>query len=584
MIATTSAASRPLERSLGVATWVVIALGAALRCVSYVRRDILWLDEAATARNIVERSLSELLTVPLDYGQAAPKGFLLLEWLITRVFGTSDLAFRFVPFASSIVSLFLFAAIARRLLTPSGMLAALLFFSVGYWFLVYASDLHPYGLDLALSLAALLLTIDLRRLGLPRKRVWATAAFGAIAVWFSNGALLTEFGVGVALGAIAWREHGWQTALERLWPIAALWGVSAAGSVWVSLHSMLPAANEFFHWAWQDGMVPVLRSRAAFRWLWDAWRTQLSLFHGWAIENPVWTSLYVALALIGFVSLVMRRTAEAILAASVVAAYVVVSMAKQYPYDARYLLASMAIFVLGIGESIGVLAGAAWNRARAVPQALALLLSVPPVYRVAAYPPPYQWTVTGSYMTQIRERWQPGDVIYATYGRSLEVLYSAPRFGLREHDYVIGPCDFSDPRVTLRAADALRGRRRAWVIVGTGRYFPYSPEYAYLRTIGVRRDSLPVRLPGSIRTSPAVPFDIGTAYLFDLSDSTRLAHATADTYVLSPLLRPVLRSVSKWNCYGVWSPLNRESGIGGAPEARANGNRDRGTGTSVPRP
>ena len=583
MSGTTSAANRT-DRSLGVATWAVIALGAALRCVSYVRRDILWLDEAATARNIVERSLSELLTVPLDYGQAAPKGFLFLEWLVTRVFGTSDLAFRFIPFASSIASLFLFAAVARRLLTPLGALAALLFFSVGYWFLVYASDLHPYGLDLALSLAALLQIIDLRRLGYPRNRVWATAVFGAIAVWFSNGTLLSAFGLGVALGAIAWRERGWRNALEALWPIAVLWGTSAAVSVWVSMHSMFPAANEFFRWAWQYGMVPVLRSPAAFRWLWEAWRTQLSLFHGWAIENPAWTSLYVALALIGFVSLLVRRTAEAIIAASVVAAFVVVSMAKQYPYDPRYLLPSLAVFVLGIGESIGVLAGATWKRARTIPQTLALLLCVPPVYRVAAYPPPYQWTVTGSYMTQIRDRWQPGDVVYATYGRSLEVMYSAPHFGLREQDYVIGPCDFSDPRVTLRAADALRGRRRAWVIVGTGRYFPVSPEYAYLRTIGVRRDSLPVRLPGSIRTTDAVPFDIGTAYLFDLSDSTRLARATADTYVLSPLLRPVFRSASKWNCYGVWNPRVRESGIGRAPEAGDSGNRERETGNRVPRP
>ena len=566
---------------LGVAAWVVIAIGFALRCLSYLRRDILWLDEAATARNIVERSLSDLLTVPLDYGQAAPKGFLLLEWLVTRVFGQSDLAFRFVPFATSIVSLFLFAAVARRLLTPLGTLAALLLFAVGYWFLVYASDLHPYGLDLALSLAALLLTIDLRRLGYPAKRVWATAVFGTIAVWFSNGTLLTVFGLGVALGVIAWRERGWRSALESLWPIAALWGVSAAGSVWVSVHSMFPAANEFFHWAWQYGMVPVLRSPAAFRWLWEAWRTQLSFYHGWAIENPVWTSLYVALALTGFVSLLVRRTAEAIYAASVVAAFVVVSMAKQYPYDPRYLLPSLAVFVLGIGESVGVLATAAWGRARAIPQVLALALCVPPVYRVAAYPPPYQWTVTGSYLSQIRERWQPGDVVYATYARSLEVLYSAPHFGLREQDYVIGPCDFGDPRVALRAADALRGRRRAWVIVGTGRYFPYSPEYAYLRTIGIRRDSLPVRLPGSIRTSPAVPFDIGTAYLFDLSDSTRLARATADTYVPSPLLRPMLRSVSKWNCYGVWSPLHRESAV---RQTRAAGNGEPGTGSPGPLP
>src|SRR6476620_8340206 len=87
--------------ALGIATWTVLAIGIALRCISYFRRSILWLDEAATARNIVERSLSDLLTVPLDYGQAAPKGFLLLEWLVTRMFGTSDLAFRLVPFASS---------------------------------------------------------------------------------------------------------------------------------------------------------------------------------------------------------------------------------------------------------------------------------------------------------------------------------------------------------------------------------------------------------------------------------------------------------------------------------------------------
>jgi hypothetical protein len=113
----------------------------------------------------------------------------------------------------------------------------------------------------------------------------------------------------------------------------------------------------------------------------------------------------------------------------------------------------------------------------------------------------------------------------------------------------------------LRAADALRGRRRAWVIVGTGRYFPHSPEYAYLRTIGIRRDSLPVRLPGSIRSGAPMPFDIGTAYLFDLSDTTRLQRATADTYALSPALRRVLSAVSRWNCYGVWSPTTRESQI-----------------------
>jgi len=547
------------SRTLGTITWAVIALGVVLRCISYTRRSILWIDEAATARNILERSLSDLLTVPLDYGQAAPKGFLLLEWLITRAFGTSDLAFRFVPFVSGIVSLFLFAAIARRLLTPSGALAALLFFSVGYWFLLYSSDTHPYGLDLALSLAALLLCIDLRRLAYPARRVWAAGIFGAVAVWFSNAALVAFFGLGAALGAVAWRERGWRAALRELWPIAAMWSVSAAAAAWVAVHSIFPTTREYFDWLWRFGMVPVPRSPGAVRWLWDTWRVQLSLFHGWSVENPVWTSLYVALALLGFVSLLMRRTGEAVLAASIVAAYVVLSMARQYPYDGRFVVASIAVFVLGIGESIGRLAGAEWGRGRAVPRVLAVLLCVPPIYRIIAFPPPYQFTVVGSYLAQVRDRWRSGDIVYTTYGRSFELLHSAQRFGLRPQDYILGPCDYSDPRRSLRAADALRGRRRAWVIVGSGRYFPLSPEYGYLRTIGVRRDSLPIRLPGSFRFGPPAPFDIETAYLFDLSDTTRLARATADTYVLSPLLRPVRGEASKWNCYGVWSPGVRES-------------------------
>jgi hypothetical protein len=548
--------------ALGTITWVVIALGVVLRCISYTRRSILWTDEAAMAQNVVERSLSALLTVPLDYGQTAPTGFLLLEWLVTRVFGTSDLAFRFLPFVSGIVSLFLFAAIARRLLTPSGALAALLFFAVGYWFLVYSSETHPYGFALALSLAALLLSIDLRRLTYPARRVWAAGAFGAVAVWFSHATLIALFGLGVALGAIAWRERGWRTALRELWPIAVMWSTSAALAAWVAVHSMFPTTHEYLAWWWRDAMVPVLRSPSAFRWLWNAWRVQLTLYHGWSVQDPVWTSLYVALALVGFVSLLMRRTAEAVLAASVVAAFVVVSMAKQYPYDARLVLPSIAVFVLGIGESIGRLAGAEWGRARAVPRVLAALLCMPPIYRVIAFPPPYQWTVTGAYLAQIRDRWQSGDIVYSTAERSFEVLRSAPRFGLRPGDYILGPCDFSDPRRSLRAADALRGRRRAWVIVGEGADFPASPEYGYLRTIGVRRDSLAVRLPGSIRSAAPAPFDIPTAYLFDLSDPTRLARATADTYTLSPLLRRTLPKSSKWSCYGVWNPLHRESGIG----------------------
>jgi hypothetical protein len=306
-------------------------------------------------------------------------------------------------------------------------------------------------------------------------------------------------------------------------------------------------------------MVPVVRSIAAIQWIWNAWRGQLSWWHGWSTSDPRWTSLYVALAILGLVSLVGRRTTDAILVASVVAAFGLISMAKQYPYDPRFLLPSIAMVIVGVGESIGVLADAEGTRSRIVLRTLAVLLCVPPIYRVIAFPPPYQSTVVGSYLAQMRARWQPGDVVYVASERAMEVAFSASRFGLGDRDYVLAPCDFGDRRAALHMVDSLRGRRRAWVIAGSGLYFPFSAEYSYLRAIGRQRDSLGVRLPGSVRPTAPEPYDIPTAYLFDLSDSTRLARATADGYTLSPLLRAQSRGADRWSCHGVWSPLVRES-------------------------
>lgn len=540
-------------------TWAIVALGIVLRVIAYVRRSTLWTDEAAVARNIVERSFPDLMLVPLDYGQAAPRGFLLLEWLSARLLGTGELAFRLLPFLSGVASLFLFRAVARRLLNPAGTLAALVFFSTGYWFLVYSSDLHPYGLDLALSLAALLGVLMLREHGFPGHRAWQLAAFGAVAVWFSNAAVLTLAGLGIALGAVTWREQGLRATLRTVGPLAGLWGSSAVAAALVAKRLVFPTTAEYLEYIWAWAMVPVPRSLDSALWLWRAWRSQLALSHGWGADNTAWTSLYPALALIGCVALLWRRTAGAIIAGSIVAAFVLASMAKQYPYDARLVLAPLAVLVLGIGNALGTLAAATWSRAAVVPRALAVLLCVPPLSRVVSTPPPYQWSVMGSYLTQIRAQWQPGDVVYVSYGRALEMLYDAPRFGFAASDYILGACNQEDPRAVLRTVDALRGRRRAWAIVGPGNFAPQSHEYAYLRAIGRRTDSLGVHLPGSIRLGPPAPFDIPTAYRFDVSDSTRLSRATADSYTLSPLVARELRRANRWNCYGVFAPTVRQS-------------------------
>src|SRR5687767_12002909 len=75
---------------------VLVAFGALLRIIQYAANRSLWLDEAAFARNVLDRSFAQLL-LPLDYLQTPPMGFLLFEKLAVSVFGGSEYALRLLP-------------------------------------------------------------------------------------------------------------------------------------------------------------------------------------------------------------------------------------------------------------------------------------------------------------------------------------------------------------------------------------------------------------------------------------------------------------------------------------------------------
>ena len=97
--------------------WILICWGAMLRLTQYLSNRSLWLDESSLALNIVNRSFSQLLK-PLDYGQGAPLGFLILERLAVHVFGTHEYALRLFPFLCGIISLLLFNRLAKLCVTP----------------------------------------------------------------------------------------------------------------------------------------------------------------------------------------------------------------------------------------------------------------------------------------------------------------------------------------------------------------------------------------------------------------------------------------------------------------------------------
>ena len=513
--------------------------------MAYVRRSVLWLDEAATARNILERSLQRPADVPLDYGQAAPKGFLLLEWLASAHPRRERprAPARAVPRAASRACCSS-SRIARRLLSPAGALAALAVLRGR----LLAARLRGGRASLRAGPRAL------ARRAAPRARREAAGISRASGV----GVRSVRCGRRVVLERD--RAHAVRTrcrvrrdrlagaraaaAMRTLWPIAAARRRRArlppSGSRPTASSPRPPSTSTGCIAA---GMVPAPRSIGALRWLWDAWRSSSRYWHGWAIDDPAWTSLYVALALIGFMSLLERRAADAIIVGSRRGGVrprvdgEAISVRDATP--AR----PIAVFLLGVGESIGVLADrGVGTRDASSRVSLAVLLCVPPVYHVVAFPAAVP--VDGD------RRVSHGDprAVAAGRRRVLDVRPSAGGAVQRAALRALGARRRAGPLQPRGSARGVaRGGRaaRASSCLGDRGERPLLSgrrSTRYLRAIGVRRDSLPVR-PARLGSGleGQAPFDISTAYLFDLSDTTRLQRATADTYTISPLLRPPAR-------------------------------------------
>ena len=153
----------------------IAATGVALRLWQYLTNASLWVDEAALARNIVDRSPGALFA-PLDYGQVAPWGFLLVEKAAVTTFGNNELALRLFPFICGLLTLALVYLAASRILGTVGVAVALAICAAGLPFVYFPSQAKPYSCDIAACLFVLLLAVRCRQ---PPRQDWTCSSWQA---------------------------------------------------------------------------------------------------------------------------------------------------------------------------------------------------------------------------------------------------------------------------------------------------------------------------------------------------------------------------------------------------------------------
>lgn len=331
------------ERIATVAAVLAVVVGITLRVGVIVRGNSLWIDEAMLALNVLGRGWGSLAT-PLDWGQAAPVGFLWVLKALTKCFGASEWVFRVWPLAAGVGTLMITWLAGRRLVGAPSAACATVVMAVSFVAVRYSTEAKPYASDALVSMA--IVWIGLAVHAEPQRvRRWLWLAVAGLAgVLLSYPAAFVLAAVGLALARDAWRS-GWRA--RTAWV--------ACSGVWV-----LALANEWFLARGDGGVAAYLRD------VWGPamlnapgpgllWRARQALAAPSALllrhdAGGTLAQVAIGLWIIGLLLLLWRRRgfAAAVLGVPVLLA-LAASFAGAYPLADRlgYFAAPLALLVMG---------------------------------------------------------------------------------------------------------------------------------------------------------------------------------------------------------------------------------------------
>jgi hypothetical protein len=139
----------PRQR-LALALALVLGVHARL----YALDHGLWLDEAWVANSVLEPSWGAMFAYD-SWLQTTPPLFLVLQRLLTSVFGTANWVWRLLPSLAAIALLVISVPLSRRVLRPWVAAAYVLALALSPLLVVYAGMAKPYATD-ALAAGVLL--------------------------------------------------------------------------------------------------------------------------------------------------------------------------------------------------------------------------------------------------------------------------------------------------------------------------------------------------------------------------------------------------------------------------------------------
>jgi len=405
----------------------IIALGIFLRLYHFLDNRSLWEDELFLASSLIRMDFHSLATLPLDYQQRAPLGFLWAVRLCVVLFGNHELPLRLFPLLCGIASLFAFAPVARHFLKPAGAAIALLILAVAPPLVYHSVEVKQYGTELLATILALLLYIKYHDRSDTASLVkWGTG--GAVLVWFSFTALFVLAGIAAVVCGTHLLRKDRPALLRALLPFF-LWGAGFGISYWFFVGNYADSGWLQDFWARRMAFFPLPPAFAGeAKWIVHFLYTfvyyplgltwfELDYAHSYSDVYRVLMRmpfLPLLLLLTGMVTLYRHNRQQFFILAAITAVSILASACRLYPLRERLAVFLAPVGILFIAHACDRLYALRRPAAYAV---FVLLLAAPVVNsalqladtgRFGSYKKSYQREA----WLYLKAHYRPGDLVY----------------------------------------------------------------------------------------------------------------------------------------------------------------------------
>jgi 4-amino-4-deoxy-L-arabinose transferase-like glycosyltransferase len=441
----------------GVSLFIIL-IGIILRIAQYIFNRSLTEGEAALALNIVQRSYAQLLK-PLDYVQAAPVGFLLLQKFISSLFGTSEYALRLLPLIASIISVFIFYDIAKKILNKPAVSIALILFSVNNYLIYFASEVKQYSSDVFFALVIIWFAYCAIK---HRMRIIPMLIFGlisSIALWFSHPALFICSGAVLTMYLTIVRKKQWPALISVL-SITVLIILSFA--INYSFLSGILHHNQALVSFWQPSFMPLPPTCLHdIKWFFYVFLRTFKFPGGFSVYELFLAVLCFILG--GIVMFKERKTILALLVFPIIVT-LTASGLQRYPFEGRLLLFITPLLILIIAYGLYYLFTKMYQGSRILSSALVCILLAQPVFQAGYHlVKPRAPEELRQSLDYIADNFQTGDTIYLYYASINAFEYYKKRYNTFDN-YITGIEARQNWTNYYKDLEKLQGNKRVWIV------------------------------------------------------------------------------------------------------------------------